>query len=113
MSSSSSSSSSLVLSSHQLMIQQIHETILQELGAIHVEVLDESSSKSRCEGGAKLKILVVSEQFTNVSLLQRHRKVNTAVKEYMKYIHALTIQAYTRTQYDAILTQQQENNTTL
>ena len=68
-------SSSLVLSSDQLMIQQIHDTIRQELGAIHVEVLDESSSKSRCEGGAKLKILVVSEQFTNVSLLQRHRKI--------------------------------------
>ena len=54
-----------------------------------------------CDGNAKLELVVVSEQFEGVPLLQRHRKVNAALSDYMDQIHALTIKAWTPAQYQA------------
>jgi len=68
------------------------------LGATFVECIDLTDGS--CDGNAKLELIVVSDQFEGVPLLQRHRKVNTALEEYMPQIHALTIKAWTPTQYE-------------
>lgn len=58
------------------------------------------NSDDHCSG-AKLEVLLVSDSFDKIPLLQRHRKVNTALKDFMDEIHALTIKAYTPAQYES------------
>jgi len=50
--------------------------------------------------GAKFDIVVVSKEFEGVSLLERHRKVNQSLESVMNQIHAITIKAWTPTQYE-------------
>ena len=54
--------------------------------------------------GVKLKLTIVSDAaFQKVPLIQRHRKVQTVLKDAgygMDVIHALTIQAWTKDQWE-------------
>mmetsp|Transcript_17811 Transcript_17811/g.24723 ORF Transcript_17811/g.24723 Transcript_17811/m.24723 type:complete len:85 (-) Transcript_17811:41-295(-) len=75
----------------------VRNKCLSEFQADHVECTGEGS----CTGQAKLELIVVSSQFEGVPLLARHRKVNTALAEYMDQIHALTIKAWTPAQYES------------
>jgi len=50
--------------------------------------------------GAKFEIVVVSKAFEGVPLLERHRKVNQALEDLLKQIHAITIKAWTPVQYE-------------
>jgi stress-induced morphogen len=61
----------------------------------HCDVTDESGG---C--GAKFVVLVVSPAFEGVPLLERHRRVNGALAEELKTIHALTIKALTPAQWE-------------
>ena len=79
----------------------IHSQCRTEFRAQHVECVDLNADGSDCDGNAKLELLVVSSQFDGIPLLQRHRKVNAALEEFMPKIHALTIKAWTPTQYEA------------
>ena len=56
-----------------------------------------------CEGGAKVELIVVSKKFDGVSLLKRHQMVNNMLSAELSTnkIHALTIKAWTPTQYEA------------
>ncbi len=45
--------------------------------------------------GAKFDVLVVSPAFAGVALLDRHRRVQSALGDDLKAIHAITIKAYT------------------
>ena len=77
---------------------KVHEKLVTEFAALNVKVVD--NSDNHCQGGAKLEVLVVSDAFESVPLLQRHRKVNACLDEFMVDIHALTIKAYTPAQYE-------------
>ena len=57
-------------------------------------------SDTHCDG-AKIDVVVVSAKFDKVPLIKRHRMVNTALKEYMDEIHAVTIKAWTPAQYES------------
>lgn len=62
----------------------------------------ECSSTGGCSG-AKIELTIVSETFSNVPLIQRHRKVQTVLKNAgygMDVIHALTIKAWTVEQWE-------------
>lgn len=78
---------------------KIREKLMTEFSALTVNVVD--NSDNHCQGGAKLEVLVVSEAFESLPLLQRHRKVNACLDEFMDNIHALTIKAYTPSQYES------------
>jgi len=73
----------------------VEETVKKGLETTFVTATDVSGG---C--GAKFDILVVSTHFEGVSLLDRHRKVNDALKEIMNQIHAITIKAWTPKQYE-------------
>lgn len=69
---------------------------LQSLKPAHLEVVNESYMHNVPKGSeSHFKVLVVSEEFKGVALLQRHRKVNKLVKEELKedFVHALSIEA--------------------
>jgi stress-induced morphogen len=63
----------------------------------------DDNSDGLCDGGAKLVITVVSESFNDTTALQRHRKIQTILKhnDLMSSIHALTLNTWTPTQYEA------------
>ena len=52
------------------------------------------------DGAAKFNVLIVSEEFQNKSLIQRHRLVyNLFSEELQGPIHALSLKTYTPSQY--------------
>lgn len=66
----------------------------------HIEVID--FTDGACSG-AKLEVIIVSEDFEGVPLIQRHRKVQALLKEgglMDEAIHALTIKAWTPDQWE-------------
>jgi stress-induced morphogen len=72
-----------------------------EFNADHVECVDLNADGADCDGNAKLELVVVSSQFEGTSLLQRHRKVNAALTEFMPKIHALSMKTWTPAQYES------------
>lgn len=66
-----------------------------------LEVTNESSRHNVPSGSeTHFKVLVVSTQFENKSLIQRHRLINhTLADELSTTVHALSIQAVTPSQY--------------
>jgi stress-induced morphogen len=73
--------------------------IQTELEPEHLEITDFSDNV--CDG-AKLELLVVSAKFQGKPPLARHRLVNAALGDLMdEKIHALTIKAWTPSQYES------------
>ena len=62
-----------------------------------LEVLDESHNHHVPVGSqSHFKVTIVSSKFESLSLIERHRQVNTALKaEFNSGMHALAIHAYT------------------
>ena len=77
------------------------ELIEQQLNAaftpLHIEVLDESHMHSVPEGAqSHFKVTLVSQQFAQKSLLQRHRAVNQVLAHELENgIHALALHTMT------------------
>ncbi len=75
------------------------QMLRERLTASHVEVIDESNQHAGHAGlpqagGDHFSVLIVAEQFTGKSLVERHRAVYDALGEELKTaIHALKIQA--------------------
>jgi BolA protein len=80
--------------------EKIVRRMKEDLGAVHVELIDESwrhaGHAGAMSGGGHFILLVVSEKFAGVNLLDRNRMVyGTLQKEIGKEIHALAIRAKT------------------
>ncbi|HBF13823.1 MAG TPA: BolA family transcriptional regulator [Deltaproteobacteria bacterium] len=79
-------------------IQSHIESLLQKsLVPIYLEVINESHQHSVPKNSeTHFKIVIVSDQFNNLSFVQRQRKINELLKEFMgNPIHALTMGTYT------------------
>ncbi|KNC48875.1 BolA domain-containing protein [Thecamonas trahens ATCC 50062] len=50
--------------------------------------------------GQSFDVIVVSEAFEGVALLDRHRMVNDAVADEIKAIHAFSLKTWTPAQYE-------------
>ena len=76
--------------------------IIGSLPSIQYIQIDDNSD-GFCDGGAKLVITVVSESFIDATVIQRHRKIQAILKDehLMPSIHALTLNTWTPTQYEA------------
>lgn len=77
--------------------QQLTEN-LQQLEPSHLEVINESSGHGGYFPGKEshFKVIIVSEAFTGLRLVQRHQKIYAIAKELLSpgKIHALAIHAY-------------------
>ena len=78
------------------MQSQIEER-LDGLEPLHLEVVNESGNHNVPRGSeSHFKVTVVSKQFESMSPIERHRAINSLLKEEMAHsIHALAIHAYT------------------
>ena len=82
--------------------------ILRErLAATHVEVVDESAehvghAAAQQSGGDHFAVVIVADQFTGKSLVDRHRAVYEALRaELQSAIHALKIKAHSPAEWAA------------
>ncbi len=86
-----------------MMIQNaITETLIEHLQPVHLEVVNESSMHSVPPGSeTHFKVVAVSDQFQNQSLVARHRAINHLLSDQLKGpIHALSIHALTPEEWD-------------
>ena len=81
------------------------QVLRERLTASHVEVIDETAQHAGHAGlpqvgGDHFSALIVAEQFTGKSLVERHRAVYAVLQEELKTaIHALKIQAVTPSEW--------------
>ncbi|UKZ76161.1 hypothetical protein TrVFT333_003857 [Trichoderma virens FT-333] len=81
----------------------LREAITQRLGAIHVEVTDMSGtahSKTHITNPPSMTSKDSQKIFQNLRALQRHRLVNTALKDEIAAIHAWTAKCQTPQEWD-------------
>lgn len=78
----------------------IRQKLTSNLSASHIDLTIEGVG---CDGGAKLQLTVVSDDFVGKPLIKRHRMVNEIFSEELKsnQIHAISIKAYTAAQYES------------
>ncbi len=87
------------------MTLSIHATIEAKLGEalhpVHLEVINESAMHSVPPGSeTHFKVLVVSPAFAGLGLVDRHRRVNEALRDELRGgVHALSIRALTPDQW--------------
>ena len=82
----------------------LQETLQTALQPTHLEIRNESyKHKGPKDAESHFQVIVVSEQFDNLSLIKRHRLVNQACQSLLDGpIHALSIVAKTPDQWQAM-----------
>nr|XP_023023907.1 bolA-like protein DDB_G0274169 isoform X2 [Leptinotarsa decemlineata] len=81
--------------------KSIENKLKNQLGVQHLEVINESHMHNVPKGSeTHFKVVVVSEKFTNIPLIKRHRMVNEILShELQNGVHALSIEAKTPAQW--------------
>lgn len=82
--------------------QRIEQKLRESFSPAHLQVLNESHRHSVPKNSeTHFKVLVVSDKFEGLPLLQRHRLVNAALQEELDTgVHALSIVSKTPAQWD-------------
>ncbi len=83
-------------------IELIESSLNAALNPTHLEIIDQAKQHEghRHEGAGHFVVKIVSEQFEQQGVLQRHRLVYDALGDLMQTdIHALSIQAMTPTEF--------------
>ena len=84
--------------------KEIKKRLEKKLNLIHFEIKDFTgrhlNHKLR-DGGFHLETIIVSDDFTDKTLIERHRVVYDAMGELMKHeIHALSMKTLTRDEWE-------------
>ena len=66
----------------------------------HCEVVNESSQHSGPATESHFKIVVVSSDFDEMKLIDRHRFINKLFTDELKHIHALAMHTYTPKEWE-------------
>ena len=72
------------------MIEKIEQRLSENIECIHLEVIDESPNHGGYDGSVShIKIIIVSDQFIDQSLINRHKLVYKSmgdfVEKFMQY----------------------------
>lgn len=79
------------------MQQEIESRLQEAFNPQHLEVVNESSNHNVPPGSeSHFKLVIVSDEFSDKKLIQRHRAVNQALAEPLQQgVHALAMHTYT------------------
>ena len=77
------------------MQQHLADQIQIALNPSHLEVINESANHSGPATESHFKLVVVSDDFSDLKLIQRHRLINDLFREELNHIHALAMHTYT------------------
>ena len=84
--------------------KEIKKRLEEKLDLIHFEIKDFTGrhlNHKLHEGGFHLETTIVSDDFTDKTLIERHRVVYDAMGELMKHkIHALSMKTLTRDEWE-------------
>lgn len=80
------------------MQQQITNKLTHAFNCTYLQVDNESHQHARGEN-SHFKVTIVSDDFADQRLLQRHRAINSTLADELSQIHALAIHAYTPTEF--------------
>ena len=76
--------------------KKIEHTLRDNFQLSHLEVINESHMHSGPNTETHFKVILVSEEFKDVKLVQRHRKINELLKyELENGVHALSLHLFT------------------
>jgi BolA protein len=76
---------------------RIEDKLTGAMDLVHMEVINESDRHNVPSGSeSHFKLVLVSDEFTDHSLLDRHRRINRLLAEELATgVHALSVHAYT------------------
>ena len=79
----------------------IEQKLANGIQTKHLEVINESNNHNVPAGSeSHFKVVIVSEDFADKKLLQRHRMINEVLAEELQgKIHALAMHTYTETEW--------------
>lgn len=81
------------------MQQHLTEQLNISLEPVHVEVINESSAHAGPAAESHFKLVVVSDRFEDLKLLDRQRMIHNLFEEEIKIIHAFTMFTYTPSEW--------------
>lgn len=82
--------------------KKIEHTLSDNFELSHLEVINESHMHSGPNTETHFKVVLVSEEFEDVKLVQRHRKINGLLKyELENGVHALSLHLFTKDEWEA------------
>ena len=84
-----------------LIHDQVKTKLTTQLNPTYLEIVNESHKHNvPVNSETHFKVFIVSNQFENKTLIERHRMVNRILVDELKHpIHALSIKAITEAQY--------------
>lgn len=77
------------------MQQHLTQQLKIALSPTHLEVINESSNHSGSASESHFKLVVVSDYFADLKLIERHRFINQLFAKELNHIHALAMHTYT------------------
>ena len=88
------------------MIDIIKEKIKKQINVIEIEIIDESvnhANHSGSSGGGHYRALIISNDFNNKSLVERHQIIYKALGDLMtNEIHAFSMKTMTENEFKSI-----------
>tara|TARA_Y100000992_G_scaffold274964_1_gene218204 strand:- start:100 stop:405 length:306 start_codon:yes stop_codon:yes gene_type:complete len=82
--------------------EKIEEKLKTGIASLFIEVINESPNHNVPDGAeSHFKVTVVSDEFENMRLVQRHQLIYKVLSEEMKLIHAIAIHPFTKTEWDS------------
>lgn len=84
------------------MIDKIEERIRKNIDCFYLKILDESPNHAGYDGKVShIKIIIVSNLFSEMPLLKRHKEVFNALGDYTAQIHAISIVPKSLSQWES------------
>ena len=81
---------------------QIQSILENSLNCKILEVIDESSNHSRGGVEAHFKVVVVSDDFLALSMIERHKKLNFLLIDIFPQVHALSLRPYDKNEWQKL-----------
>ena len=82
------------------MQKHLEDQIKLAFNPFFFEVINESSNHSGPATESHFKLIIVSDDFNGISLINRHRKVNELFREELSHFHAMALHTYTREEWN-------------
>ncbi len=79
----------------------INDTLVDALSPVHLDIINESDNHNvPANSETHFKVIIVSDQFNDSSLLQRHRRVNKLLADQLAGpVHALSLHTHTEKEW--------------
>ena len=79
----------------------INDTLVDALSPVHLDIINESDNHNVPQNSeTHFKVIIVSDQFSDSSLVQRHRTVNKLLADQLAGpVHALSLHTHTQKEW--------------